>query len=164
MEERQETAHPLGTPLRVFRAKLAIRLVVVVCGIILLCGGGWLCVEMGPTGPGPYVITLSLFILAFAYLLSKSRYTVCPDGMILERFGRRKLCRWSAVVEIVDRHTKQGIVTSRSCVFRGKTGPRLELPSVGYDFDGMVALIREQARQRQIPWREEHINAKEQKL
>ena len=150
----------LGKPIRVFRAKLTTCIVVAVCGLVLLCGGAWLTFEMEAVGPGPYVVTLGVFVLGIAFLLARTSYTVCQEGIIVERFGFRRNCRWTDVVEIVDRHTKQGLVTSRSCVLRGKAG-QMELHGLGNDFDGMMALVRAEAQRRQIPIREEHVNAKE---
>ncbi len=146
----------LGDPIRVFRAKLTTRLVVAACGLVLLGGGVWLLIAMGPLGPGPWVLPFSIIVFGLAYLMGKSSYLICPGGVVQVRFGYRKPCRWDELSEIIDVQIKQGVVSSRRCDLVKKNGSRMELTNLGIDdFAGMIDLIRQQAQSRGIPWKEE---------
>ena len=104
------------------------------------------------------MVTFSLAVLALAHVLVKSSYLVCPDGIIQVRFGRRRICRWDDVSEIVDRRIKQGPVSSRLCVLMRKRGEPIELSDLAGDFGEMIALVRQQAVSRGIPWKEECVD------
>ncbi len=148
----------LGDPIRTFRAKLTTRVLIALSGLVLLSGGIWLVIKDGAPEPGAWVVTFSLAVLALAYVLGKSSYLVCPGGVIQVRFGRRRVCRWDDVSEIVDRRITQRLVTSRHCVLVKRRGDRIELSDLVSDFGAMIALVRQQAESRGIPWKEECVD------
>jgi hypothetical protein len=151
----------LGDPIRVFRAKLATRLVVAVCGLVMLAGAIWLLISMGPLGPGAWVLPFSIAVFGLAYFMGKSSYLVCTGGIIQVRFGYRRHCRWDDVSEIIDVQIKQGMISSRRCDLVRKNNSRLELTNLGIDdFAALIDLIRQQAQLRGIPWKEEQQTVK----
>ena len=148
----------LGEPIRVFRAKLVTRAVVAVCGAIMVLGGIFLLVGNYGWYIQTFPLVLGICVLGLAYVMGKSSYLICPDGVIRVRMGYQQQCRWDDVREIIDRHIKRGLVSSRLCELVKKNGFRLELTDLGTDdFPGMLGLIRQQAQSRGIPWREEQV-------
>jgi hypothetical protein len=153
----------LGDPIRVFRAHLATRAIVAVCGIIMAGAGVFLIVRDFSDGVfihsiGWIPLPVGLGALALAYFMGKSSYLVCTGGVKKLRMGRLQQCRWDEASEIVDMHIKKGVVSSRHCALVKKNGSRMELPDLGIvDFATMVDLIRQQAASRGIPWMEEHV-------
>jgi hypothetical protein len=148
----------LGEPIRVFRAKLMTRVIVAVCGIVLVAGGV-VCLILGFTAG---VVTLPVFlgicVLGLAYLMGQQSCLVFADGVVNVRLGQRQWCRWVDISEIVDTRTTQGVVSSRVCTLRKKDGSRLEVRDLGIDdFGALLALFREQAAARGISWREERV-------
>ncbi len=156
----------LGEPIRVFRARLATRAVVAVCGIIILGAGVCLFVRDFSDGiiihsVGWILLPVGLCALALAYFMGKSSYLVCTGGVMKLRMGRLQQCRWDEASEIVDMHIKKGMVSSRHCALVKKNGSRMELPDLGIvDFPTMIDLIRQQAASHGIRWMEEHVVTK----
>ena len=155
-DNKDESA--LGHPIGIFRAKLTTCLLIAVSGLVMLGGGVWLVIKEGAPESGAWVFTFSLVVLALAYVLGKSSYLVCPGGIIQVRFGRRRVCRWDEVSEIVDRRIKQRLVSSRLCVLVRKYGEPIELSDLVGDFGAMMALVRQQAESRGIPSKEECVD------
>jgi hypothetical protein len=147
-----------GDAIRVFRAKVTTRLVVVACGIVLLGAGVWLLIEMSAWGPGPWLLTLGIVVLWLAYLMGRSSYLVYRDRVVKKRLGHEQICWWNEVSEVLDLRVKQGIVSSRTCVLVKTAGTRFELQDLGINaFAAMLDLLRQQAASRGIPWREERV-------
>ena len=156
-EDRVEsTEDPWQRPIGVFRARMTTRLMVAACGVVLLAGGIWLLIEMGATGPGPWVLPFSVVVLGLAYFMGRSSYLIYPGGIVRVRFGYRLRCRWEELSEIRDVQIKQGLVSSRRCDLVKKNGSRIELTNLGIsEFAAMIDLIRQQAQSQGIPWKED---------
>lgn len=152
--------HPLGQPIRAFKAGGGARVVAALAGIVLALLGAFLIVRDWSDGIvssiGWITVPPGLFAIALAFFLGQSSYLVCPDGVIRVRSGRRVLCRWSDVAEIIDLKFEQGMVAARRCVLVLKNGARLEIPDIGMaDFPALLDLIRQQSAPHGVPWKEE---------
>ena len=148
-----------GDAIRVFRSKGIIRFGIAISGIIIFCVGVFLLYEIRGArfNPGIWVITLALLVLGLSYLLGRMKYTVDSEGIGQVLLSGQKFCRWDQIAEIVDRRTKQGTVSSRSCVLLQKNGAQMEIGDLAIDYQAITALIRQRAESRGIPWKEEKI-------
>jgi hypothetical protein len=145
----------LGDPIRVFRSKWTTRAAMFVSGILVLLCGVYV-MSLGFVDWGVGVLLFGICVLGLAYLMSQSKYLLCPGGVIAVRLGHRRAYRWEDVGEIVDTRINQGMVSSRRCTLVKKNGASLELIDFGIDdFPALVALLREQAESHDIPWKEE---------
>jgi hypothetical protein len=165
----------LGEPIRAFRASPGMRIGAAVLGVVFVIIAIWWFVQDMPFSFHLWVLAALAFGIAF--LAGKESHLVCPGGVIIqERNGREQHCRWEEVSEIVDSrikmstsanlswlgffYTGQGVpkeeVPPRQCVLVKKDGSRMELVDrLRGDFEELVALLREQAQSRGIPWKEE---------
>jgi hypothetical protein len=156
MPDQEEPS--LGEPIRAFRVKMAMRVLIGFCGLVLiLLGVGWIVLLQGGYGTA-FPIVLGVFVVGLAFVLPKQEYLVCPGGVMVIRGGNKKWCRCEEITEIIDQRVKHGIVSGRVCVLVRKSGANLSFSDTGIsDFGAMIALLREQAAAHSIPWREEKI-------
>jgi hypothetical protein len=157
---QSEPGDLLGKPIRVFRPRPAARLTVALSALII--GGGGLCLVIYDFTQGIIysfgwmAFWPGLLALVLAYFMGKSRYVIGEGGVLRIHFGYALSCTWAEIREIIDLHTKQSIVSSRSCVLATKAGPRIVLQDLGIgDFSDLIDLVRKQAATHGIPWREE---------
>jgi hypothetical protein len=146
-----------GEPIRKFRVKLRTRLLIGFCGLVMILLGATL-LFTGSVKTGAYPIVLGFVVVALAFLLPRLEYLICPGGIVVIRSGNKTWCRWEDFAEIIHQRIKHGIVSGRMCVLVRKTGTKMSIADTGIgDFGTMIALLREQATARGIPWKEEQI-------
>lgn len=102
------------------------------------------------------VISLGMLGLAWAYLVWRSAFLVCPDGVIKVELWKKELCRWDEVSEIVEiKHPWWSSLGG--WVLAKKDGSRMKLIDrrIIDGFATMIGLIREKTASRGISWKDE---------
>jgi hypothetical protein len=157
--EATGTAPSLGDPVRLFRMKLATRLLVGLCGVIIILMGVGLLLRSASLGTWPLV--LGIAVVALAFVIGRQRYLVCRGGIVINRLGNEQVCYWTEVTTIKDVRVTHGLVSARMCTLIKKDGAGVTLSDTGIgDFSALMKLLKEIASVHNISWKEEHVSRK----
>ena len=147
----------LGEPIRLFRVKLATRLLVGFCGVIIIAMGVGLLLRSVSLGTWPLVLGIAVFTLAF--VIGRQRYLVCKGGIVINRMGNEQVCYWTEVTTIKDVRVTHGLVSSRMCTLKKKDGSGVTLSDTGIgEFPALMKLLKKIASDHNITWKEEHVS------